>query len=143
MSSTRTIKIKKGYPDGTLDLSDGGHTQAYKKDYIIWTIKKHQDITSIEKIEKKSGTDIFKTPPKPNGIQPGSDWIAEIKDNASDYSEYIYSITWNGTWGRRIYDPKISVKPSKLNFIKLLTGITLALLGLLSLEFLRRKMNKE
>ena len=34
MSDTHTIKIKQGNADGTLDLSDGGHTFAKNTDFI-------------------------------------------------------------------------------------------------------------
>ena len=108
MSDTHNIKIKQGNADGTLDLSDGGHTFAKNTDFISWTIKKGVDVTSIEKIEKKSGADIFKTPPHQNG----GDWIAEIKDNLPKDSEWEYSITWNGKFGRLVFDPIISVNPS-------------------------------
>ena len=108
MSQTHQIKIKQGNADGTLQLSDGGHTFAKNKDFVSWTIKKDIEVTSIEKIEKKSGDDIFKTPPHPNG----GDWIAEIKDGLPKDSVYEYSITWNGKFGRQVFDPKISVNPS-------------------------------
>ena len=108
MSDTHTIKIKQGNADGTLDLSDGGHTFAKNKDFISWNIKKGTEVTSIEKIEKKSGADIFKTPPHFNG----SDWVAEIKDDLPKDSEWVYSITWNGKFGRLVYDPIISINPS-------------------------------
>ena len=108
MSDTHTIKIKQGNADGTLDLSDGGHTFAKNKDFISWTIKKDIEVSSIEKIEKKSGADIFKTLPHSNG----GEWIAEIKDNLPKDSEWEYSITWSGKFGQLVFDPLISVNPS-------------------------------
>lgn len=107
MSDTHKIKIKQGSADGSLDLSDGGHTFAKNKDFISWTIKNNTDVTSIEKIEKKSGDDIFKTLPHFNG----GDWIAEIKDDLPKNCEWEYSITWNGKFGLLVHDPKISVNP--------------------------------
>lgn len=108
MSDTHKIKIKEGQADGTLKLSDGGHTFAKNKDLISWTITKDIEVTSIESIDKKSGDDIFSTPPHPNG----SEWIAEIKDDLPANCEYEYAITWNGKYGRQVFDPKISVNPS-------------------------------
>jgi hypothetical protein len=108
MSDTHTIKIKQGNADGTLDLSDGGHTIARNKDFISWNIKQGTEVTSIERIEKKSGIDIFKTPPYFNG----DDWIAEIKDDLPKDCEWEYAIIWNGKFGRQVHDPKISVNPS-------------------------------
>jgi len=133
------IKIKKGYSDGTLKLSPR-QTIAKNKDFISWCIKDDGEVTSIENIEMKDGsTDIFIIPPHRNGDQ----WSAEIKDGLPDDTEYEYSITWNGKWGGKEYDPKISVNPSTFNFIKLLIGIILGFLGLLSLEFLRRKSSSK
>lgn len=139
MSNTRKITIKNGYSDGTLQLSDKGHTRADKKDFICWSIKKNIDVTSIEEIKKKSGPDIFKTGPHPNG----DEWSAEIDHDAPDNAVYEYRIEWNGTWGHQVCDPKISIRPSEFNFIKLFTCITLGLFGLLSLIFVRRQMNKK
>src|SRR5256885_299491 len=105
MPDNRKIRIKKGYSDGKLKMSDRGHTWANKKDFINWMIDDHSDVTSIDIIEMKSGTDIFKTKPHPNG----NEWSAEINHDAPDNSVYEYSITWSGTWGQKVFDPKISV----------------------------------
>jgi hypothetical protein len=95
MSDVHEIKIKKGHSDGTLTLSDGGSTRAKNKDLIIWTIKDGIEVTSIESINKKSGTEIFKNPAYSNGTI----WTAEIKDDLPDDCEYEYKIAWNGKFG--------------------------------------------
>ena len=108
MANTHKIKIKKGYSNGNLKLRPG-HTYAKNKEFIRWIIKA-EEVTSIECIDKKSGTDIFATLPHRDGTT--TDWIAEIKNDLPDDCEYVYSITWNGKWGRQVYDPKISVNPT-------------------------------
>lgn len=139
------IKIIKGYLNGTLELSDKGHTRARKGNSLKWKIKDGSDATSIKvaSIEIK----IEQDPSNIFSIKPNNDegeWKAEIDKHAADNAECKYSIHWKDCDGNdRIHDPKISIKPSTFNFRKWLIGLILGLLGLLSLEFLRRKRSKK
>ena len=135
MSNVHEIKIKKGYSDGTLKLSPK-QTFARNKDFISWIIDS-DTVTSIEKIEKKSGADIFIIPPHANG----RDWSAEIKDNLPADSECEYLIGWNGKYGPKVFDPKISVNPTD-SFMKVFIGLAVAFfLAILSFGLLQQKRN--
>ncbi len=71
-------------------------------------------------------------------------WKAKIKDDAGDYDEYTYLIRWkDAVGGKHTHDPKISVLPSKhLDFLNLLIGLVVAFLAIFSVQFLRRKRNR-
>jgi hypothetical protein len=139
MANTHKIKIKEGYSNGHLRLKPK-HTYAKNKELIRWTIRT-DDVTSIESINMCGGTDIFKTLPHRDGTT--TDWIAEIKDDLPNDCEYEYSISWNGKYGSQIYDPKISVNPTGgVGITDLLLAAASVLLGLLTLEFLRRKWKR-
>ena len=138
MPQIKEIKINKGYPDGTLKLSDGGRTKADKKDFIIWSIKEKSNVASIKIEEKANSADIFSTPPH----EQGGEWTAEIRWDADYDSEYNYSILWEDTDGNsRQHDPKIAVKPTPyvpFMFVKGLVGV-ISFSGLACLFFLLRK----
>src|SRR5687768_9190868 len=112
MSEVHPIKIKKGYADGRLKLSDDGETRAKKTDFIVWTIKDDIQVSSITGITKKSGSDIFITPPSPYPGSEGKIWTAQIMDSPPLSPPYEYSIHWTGDYGDQTYDPKISIDPS-------------------------------
>lgn len=137
MANTHKIKIKEGFDSGHLKLKPK-HTYAKNKEFIRWTIE-CDEVTSIEGIEKKSGTDIFKVLPHQDGST--SDWIAEIHDNLPDDSVYVYKIVWNGKFGRRETDPKISVNPTDSDiFMKVIIGVAVAVsLAIFSLRLLQKR----
>jgi len=115
MPRVHDIIIEKGYSNGRLVLSDRGHTPAAKSDFIVWSVKPGIEVTSIEGFQIKPGfPDIFVRPPASNG----SAWTAQINPNTLDYTVCEYSIHWNGRFGRKTFDPKISVRPRKFNFRK-------------------------
>jgi len=135
MANTHTIKIKEGFSTGRLKLKPK-HTYARNKEFIRWTIK-CDEVSAIEAIEKKSGTDIFKTLPHQDGTS--TDWIAEIKDDLPSDSVYEYKIVWNGQFGKVETDPKISVNPTD-SFMKVAIGLAVALfLAILSFGLLKQK----
>lgn len=144
MSSTHKIKIKEGYSNGELKLRPR-HTYAMQKDLVRWTIK-DEDVYSIVKMEKKTGVDIFEVSPHPEDTtNRKSDWIAKIKDNLPPNTEYEYSISWEGKYGPKETDPKITVNPTGgFNYLKLLIGFILSLfLAFLSFKFLNKKRNRK
>jgi hypothetical protein len=137
MSEVYKIEIKKVVSGLRLELSDNGHTKAYKRDFIVWSIKHGIDAISIENIEIKRGSDdIFQIAPHRNG----DEWSAEIKHDAIDYSQYEYSIYWKHTNGKVYkHDPIISINPSIYPLIKpsLVIGLATLFLGLLGISLLR------
>ncbi|MBA2499237.1 MAG: hypothetical protein H0V30_05875 [Chitinophagaceae bacterium] len=140
MSNTHTIKIKEGFSNGELKLRPR-HTYSKNKELIRWTIK-DCDVYSIVKMDKKTGVDIYEVLPHPEDTtNRKSDWIAKIKDDLPPDTEYEYSISWDGKYGPKEMDPKITVNPSGgLNFFKLLIGFIVSLfLGFLSFRFLKAK----
>ena len=116
--ANRPITISASNPsNGTLTLSDHGHTRASRRDSVSWHIGQNSGVDSITLIQKKpSSPDIFSTPPR----QQGMNWRGEISSTAPFYPEYEYSIFWlaDDKSGPHEYDPKISVKPTPLLLFK-------------------------
>ncbi len=139
-----TIKIEKGNLNGTLKLSDRGHTKAKKGRTIKWKIKDTSNVTSILNIQLKDNTtDIFSRLPYKDD-EDGRKWKAEIDEDADDYAECEYSITWLGDDGKtNTHDPKITVMPSGFAPLKLLIALVTIFLGFFSWQLLRRKINRK
>ncbi|MEP6596945.1 MAG: hypothetical protein ABJA71_13415, partial [Ginsengibacter sp.] len=123
--------------NGTLTLSDHGHSQASRGDSVTWQIGNKSGVASITSVQKKPfSPEIFSTPPR----RQGSNWRGVISSTTPSYTNYEYSIFWlaNDGTGPYEYDPKISVNPRIYLFKKKLILFSLALFALLSLVFLRR-----
>lgn len=138
---TRPIKITAGNTsDGSLELSDHGHTEAEGGDTILWQIANKAGVGSITAIqEKPDSTDIFSTRPG----KRGHNWVGVIDSGAAPKAEYLYSIVWMAEDGSGPYtfDPKISIKPtSGLVMTKLTSGL-LGFLAFPYLVFLRKQRN--
>ncbi len=110
-----TITITGSNPDtGELTLSDRGHTNAKKKETIIWNLGNDCGVASIVEIAMKPAqpsTDIFTTPP--HSLGSSTNWSAVVSNTVAISSEYIYFIKWIPTTGGdvKICDPKISIIP--------------------------------
>lgn len=139
MSDVNEIKIKKGFADGSLDLSDRGHTRAKKKDIIVWTIKDDIEVVSIEAIEKKYGNEIFVSQPSPCG--DGSFWTAKIKSDAVIGHEWEYLIRWRHEDGSmKECDPLISIRPSTISgAVQFLLLLLTIVIGFFTLQFFQNK----
>ena len=128
---TRPIKITSGNTaDGSLQLSDRGHTEAEAGDTILWQIANKSGVGAITAIEEKSdSTDIFSSPPR----KRGNNWVGVIDRAAPSKAEYQYSIVWTAEDGSGPYtfDPKITIKPTGLALGKLASGV----LGVLSFPY--------
>jgi len=138
------IKILKGYSNGTLELSDNGHTKAKKGKGIKWKIKDQSDansikVVSIESIYLKSTSgNIFSVRP----YRDGDKWKAEIDESASTNAESEYAIRWQDPEGNvRTHDPKISVLPSD-SFFNIPNTIIVLLISLVSGLFLLKFFHK-
>ena len=99
---------------GELTLSDRGHTNAKKKETIIWNLGKDCGVASIVEIGMKptpASTNIFSTPP--HNLGASTNWSAVVSDTVAIASEYIYFIKWipETGGGTKIFDPKISIIP--------------------------------
>jgi hypothetical protein len=109
---TRPIKIMAGNTaDGSLQLSDRGHTVAEGGDTILWQIANKSGVASITAIEEKAdSTNIFSEPPH----KKGNNWVGVVDPEAPPKAEYVYSIVWMAGDGSGPYtfDPKITIKPA-------------------------------
>jgi hypothetical protein len=99
---------------GELTLSDHGHTNAKKKETIVWNLGKDCGVASIVEIAMKpspASTNIFSTPP--HNLGSSTNWSAVVSDTVAISSEYIYFIKWMPITGGDIktFDPKISIIP--------------------------------
>jgi hypothetical protein len=104
------IHIESGNPsDGSLQLSDNGHTNAHKGADVNWHID-DADITSI-RIEAKSGSpNIWSTFP----AERGNRWTGETSLGAPDNAQWKYSIIWTSSGGgTHTHDPIIAIRPTK------------------------------
>jgi hypothetical protein len=144
--ATRVIAIMKGYPDGKLKLSDRGHTIAKRGDTILWQIDPDSEVDCIISIQEKSGsTNIFPIPPHAQG----NNWTGDISSTVPDCTIYVYSITWSNGSVTHVFDPIISIKPSKISLIEpskfsliVLVTFVLGLFGT-SLLFWRKKKSSK
>lgn len=146
------IEIVSGNPtDGSLELTvDGkrgnGNGRAKRNWQVHWKVLTGSNVLYIADIKMKTGngappsTDIFSGDPPRKQDADGKYWKAKVNGNAPIDAEYNYDIFWVGSGPTPVvkYDPKISVRPT-FNFLKLIIGF---IVGLLSLEFLRRKITK-
>jgi hypothetical protein len=114
----QVIHIKSGNPtNGSLDLSDTGHSYVARFTRITWVIDDNSNVGSIKDIGKKKGSpSIFILAP----TRKGSNWTGKVV--FVPQLDYQYYITWTekGNGNSHTYDPKISVKPRPLMFIGLL-----------------------
>ncbi|HVG17382.1 MAG TPA: hypothetical protein VM935_20580 [Chitinophagaceae bacterium] len=140
----KTIKILKGFPNGTLELSDRGHTKAKKGNAIKWKIRDRSDkhsieVASIECIELKEGSDdIFSSSPH----RDGDTWKATIDRTAAAYDASDYAIKWKDCKGNEYtHDPKISVLPSD-NVFREVALVAMAVVATVALCFLFNKKRK-
>jgi len=136
---TRPIKITSAdTSDGSLQLSDRGHTIAEGGDTILWQIGNGSGVESITAIqEKPDSTNIFSTAPH----KKGRNWTGDIDPAAPPKAEYLYSIVWMAEDGSGPYtfDPKISIKPVGAPYTgKLISGF-LGVLAFPYAVFLRSK----
>ncbi len=131
--------------DGSLELSDNGHTLAKAGTKIKWEIMDGSNVGSIVYITPKIESDfkIFSVHPK----KDGSKFKAKIKHDAIDYDDCEYNIHWKAKDNSEtihIHDPKISIDPSfappPRSFI-----ITLLLvsLSLVAFKFFQHKNYKQ
>jgi hypothetical protein len=133
--ATRPIKITASNEiTGWLQLDDHGHTHAEAGDTIQWQISNHSGVYSIVTITKKSGSNFW-------SIQPhaqGANWKGTISLTAQVFDQYVYSIHWKASENGPvlIHDPIISIKPSVLRVISI---ISIAILGIFAIKFLRKK----
>ena len=106
------IQIIRGDSNGTLEMSDNGHTKAKKKESIKWMIDNGSNVNTIESIDLKSGTtNIFSSGPDRVNDRL---WKAEIAESAAIGTECMYNIRWRDTSGNsNLFDPVISIKPSR------------------------------
>jgi hypothetical protein len=136
---TRPIRITgSNSSNHSLILNDHGHTTADAGDTILWQIDAHSGVYSIISIQEKSGsTNIFSSPPRPQG----NNWRGDILAVVAPCTVYVYSITWlakDGS-GSHVFDPIISIRPTRftdkiLNTVLYFAAavITIITLGLLS-----------
>lgn len=136
---TRPIKITAGDPsNGSLTLSDHGHTVAEGGDTILWQIQNKSGVASITAIqEKPDSTNIFSTTPR----KRGNNWMGVIDTAAAPEAEYLYSIVWMAEDGSGPYtfDPKITIKPTAGIAAGKLTSAFLGFLSFPYLVYLRKQ----
>ena len=147
MAGVKTIKIKRGNPDGTLDLTGNGKMNAWKRDFILWTINPDSGVASIDNIVMKEGsTDIFLNHPRRNG----PDWSGEIRWDVQRGQEYRYAIHWTDTNGTQHKpDPIITIKPSLFDGVEIIdftsgfvTGVAVtAGVSLVSADFMDTRLS--
>jgi hypothetical protein len=150
------IEIVSGNPDGSLVLRENGHTNngnsaAERTWFVNWKVRPGSNVEYIHDIKMKTGpgvlsnTNIFSNdPPRPQGGPNSKHWKGKVNSNAPVNAQYNYSIFWKPAVGNvKEYDPKISVKPSKFNITALVVGISLGVLGILSLAYLFRRRSRK
>ena len=144
------IEIIKGFPDGTLTLTNNGrpsngNSRASRGEDVHWKVKPHCGVASIDNISIKTdrpSTDIFSDqPPTGQDNPPFKHWKGRINKKAKIYSEYNYSIFWSADDGSaREYDPKIAVKPSPaIPFASMIVGVISLSMLIYTIFFRSRK----
>ncbi len=135
--------------DGTLDLSDRGYTKAQRTESIIWGIKQHSNVGSIDAIAvKATSRNIFSSL---ESIDPNNRKWEGVIDHFAPYIDCEYTIWWKDLHGHGPYkhDPKIAVRPpggvAVLGIAGLIQKAIFMLLGIFSFYklFSRKKKNKE
>lgn len=136
-----TITIHKGYPDGTLKLSDKGFSTVAQFSRITWRFDDTSNITSIDKIyKKKNSPNLFIGGPS----RKGKDWTGKVMFAPNDVYEYNIKWTEKDTGSTHIYDPKIAVNPEflPLSFTGFIILVTLVVISIPAVRFLRAKRNR-
>ena len=144
----KEIFIYRGYEDGSLDLSEDGYTEVGKGRNIKWKIDNRANpgsiaVTSIKSMTPKmySSFNIFTADPS----KDGTDWKAKIKDDdAVKGKDCEYWISWIGKDGiTRNCDPIIAVKPTSVNEQNFIIGIAVAVVALVTFQFLWKRSLKK
>lgn len=108
------IIVKGDVRDSSLILnpSDG---YAYQKMKVKWVIAAGSNVKSFFISRKKGSPQIFKFYDLPLWLLYQHEGDATVKKDVADGTEYVYSIHWKDTTGKKyVFDPKISVKPNPL-----------------------------
>ena len=140
------ITILSGNSDGTLNLSDGGHTRAVGNESIKWDIDSNSNVASISSIRAvRDPDDIFSVRPQRDDVET-TKWKAKIKGNARVHAQCKYAIDWVGKQdgnvpGSHTHDPLISIKPSATRDIVVMFAVVVvtAIMAIFALEFFRKK----
>ena len=144
----KEIFIYRGYEDGRLDLSEDGRTEVEKGRSIKWKIDNRDKpgsiaVASIKSMtaKKYSSFNIFTADPS----KDGTDWKAKIKDDdAVEGKNCEYWISWIGKDGiTRDCDPIIAVKPTPVKEKRIIAGIAVAVVALITFQFLWKRSLKK
>ncbi len=137
------ITITNGNPTtGELELPNGGHTKAKRRETITWKIG-DESVAFISNIYPKTPmpTPFFSKLPHRDGSS--ANWKAVISDAAVDDSEYNYSISWipKGSNDIKECDPIISIRPDQ-SFLLRIIRLVIIFLGLFGISLLFRRNKK-
>ncbi|MEO7294150.1 MAG: hypothetical protein ABIW34_13660 [Ginsengibacter sp.] len=131
----QVIELKLG-TDGNLTLSDGGRTEAFRGDTIIWSIM-DPNIISIEIVKKHWYThNIFIDLPEEKRTKEIN---ARINKDLWFNWNFKYTIIWTDNKNTvRSLDPIISIKPTE----SFSTFLIILVIGIVSLPLLLLRRNR-